>query len=310
MTMRSTLLYRIYFAPKSVLERTMARYPSTRAAIMECKSLVRKFVLPKDRAWVRVRAGLSEGMTMQLRFPEEAGVWRGEHEPEVQSAIQDTVLPGWIVFDIGAAIGTFALGTARLVGETGRVIAFDGDALQVGRLREHTAANKLTGILHIVHAAVWAPTTSQHIPFRYGNKRSQSGIEHNGIRPILADGELVDAPVTSLDAYIASTGLIPKLLKIDVEGAEAEVLEGGKLLFATFRPLIVAEIHTVDARDKIREWAQTHTYSTYEMLLHHPAPIRLFAWPKEQDPGPWLQTIARLGASISSNSSSFCEHAC
>jgi hypothetical protein len=91
----------------------------------------------------------------------------------------------------------------------------------------------------------------------------------------------------SLDEFVASGARAPDLIKIDVEGGEAEVLRGGAKLFATKRPLIIAEIHTTEARDKIRLWLRDNTYSVSEMVLGDPVPIRLFAWPKEQDPGPW-----------------------
>jgi precorrin-6B methylase 2 len=71
---------------------------------------------------------------MRLWFPEEAGMWLGEHEPEVQSAILSAVQPGWVIFDVGSYIGTLALGAARLVGSTGCVVAFDGDPVNVTRL--------------------------------------------------------------------------------------------------------------------------------------------------------------------------------
>jgi hypothetical protein len=93
---------------------------------------------------------------MRLRFPEEAGVWLGEHEPEVQKAISTTVRPGWVVFDIGAYVGTLSLGTARIVGQTGCVVAFDGDPVNAERLREHGVANGMESILQVVHAAVWS----------------------------------------------------------------------------------------------------------------------------------------------------------
>lgn len=275
----------------------MSRYPSTGPAIAKCKRWIRHHLLPKGSTWVRVRSGLSSGMTMRLSFPEEAGVWRGEHEPDVQNAIATAVQPGWVVFDIGAAIGTFALGTARLVGDTGRVIAFDGDTVQADRLREHLAANTLEKILHVVHAAVWSHTSSSSITFRCGTTRTQGGIEFGGVRPILANGELIEAPVTSLDAYIEATRLTPQLIKIDVEGAEIEVLRGGKELFMTNRPLIIAEIHTENARDAAREWMRGHAYSFSETILYDPVPIRLLAWPKEQDPGPWSSYMTESGIS-------------
>jgi len=286
----SVALYRLYFAPKAVLQRVAERWPSTRKPITQIKTWVRTLVLPKGHAWVRVKSGLSADLLMRLRFPEEAGSWLGEHEPEVQSAINSTVRPGWVVFDVGSYIGTFALGTARLVGETGRVVAFDGDPTNVERLREHAAANHMAEILQVVHAAVWSFGGGNIIPFRRGKiMRSQGGVESGGNHPILGTGDLIHVPVVSLDEYLESGSRPPDLIKIDVEGGETEVLRGGAKLFATKRPLIIAEIHTAQARDEIRLWLARSEYSASETMLGDPVPIRLLAWPKEIDPGPWVK---------------------
>jgi len=284
----STALYRLYFAPKAVLERIMQRWPSTRKPIERCKVWIRTSLLPKGPVWVRVKGGLSAQLSMRLRFPEEAGMWLGEHEPEVQSAISSAIQPGWVVYDVGSYIGTVALGTARLVGLSGCVVAFDGDPVNVERLREHAIANQLQDILQVVHAAVWSSGANKTISFRCGKTmRSQGGVESGESRPILGTGDLIDVPVVSLDEFVASGARAPDLIKIDVEGGETEVLRGGANLFATKRPLIIAEIHTTQARDEIRLWLPSHAYSASEMTLGNPVPVRLFAWPNEHDPGPW-----------------------
>lgn len=226
---------------------------------------------------------------MRLHFPEEAGVWLGEHEPEVQRALEAVVRPGWVVFDVGAAIGVFALGAAKLAGSTGRVIAFEADPVQVSRLREHVTANELDNVVSVVHAAVWSLNGKGAISFRCGDKmRTQGGVEADGYRPILGHGELIEVPATSLDAHYAAAKLAPQLIKIDVEGGEIEVLRGAKRTIADARPLIVAEIHTVEARDFTREWVREHDYSAHETALgNYPVPIRLLAWPSEREPAPW-----------------------
>ena len=117
--------------------------------------------------------------------------------------------------------------------------------------------------------------------------RSQGGVESGENRPILGTGDLIDVPVISLDEFVASGSRAPDLIKIDVEGGEAEVLRGGPKLFSTKRPLIIMEIHTIQARDQIRLWLKDNAYSASEMVLGDPVPSRLFAWPSEQDPGPW-----------------------
>src|SRR6516165_91928 len=81
--------------------------------------------LIQREVWVQVEAGLSQGMWMRLRLPGEGAYWRGTHEPEVQKAIFCAVRPGMVVYDIGAHLGSIALGTARLVGKLGCVVAFE-----------------------------------------------------------------------------------------------------------------------------------------------------------------------------------------
>src|SRR6516225_3669523 len=104
------------------------------------------------------------GMWMRLRVPSEAGYWQGTHEPDVQNAIICAVQPGMVVYDIGAHLGSFALGTARLVSKLGRVVAFDGDPENVSRLRENVRRNELAeDRLRVVHSAVWSSTRSEGI---------------------------------------------------------------------------------------------------------------------------------------------------
>lgn len=286
--MQTTLLYRLYFAPKALVERLIANHAWLRGPVERVKGWLRRIVLPHGDKWVAVRAGLCAGAKMCLHFPEEAGVWLGKHEPEVQQALEAVVRPGWVVFDVGAAIGVFTLGAAKLAGSGGRVVAFEADPVQAARLREHVAANGVDDVVSVIHAAVWSDSGKEAISFRCGDKmRTQGGVETDGYRPILGRGELIEVPVMSLDAHYAATKLMPQLIKIDVEGGEIEVLRGAEKMIAGSRPLIVAEIHTVEARDFAREWVREHNYSAHETLLGDPIPIRLLAWPGEREYVPW-----------------------
>jgi FkbM family methyltransferase len=299
-----TALYRLYFAPKAFLLRAAEKHPWLRRPIEQCKKWMRKLLLRSGDEWVSVRAGLSAGLEMRLHFPEEAGVWRGEHEPEVQRAIEAVVRPGWVVFDVGAAIGTFALGIAKLVSPGGRVVAFEADPAQTARLREHVSRNNFGSIVQIVEAAVWSDHSASSVPFRRGSRmRTQGGVESGGIRPILGDGELIRVPVTSLDGFVASTGIAPHLIKIDVEGAEYQVLCGGEVLFANHRPLVIAEIHTVNARDCIQKWMAEHRYAIQGTVLFDPVPIRVLAWPQEREVD-WKDAGLRVAPQPDSQSAS------
>src|SRR4029077_14572534 len=115
-----------------------------------------KVLLPSKPAWVQVRSGLAEGMWMRLNLKRETRLWRGEHEPTLQGALRAAIHPGMVVYDIGSHAGSIALGVSRLVGPTGRVVAFEADPQNVENLRENRDRNHLTETLGIVSSAVWS----------------------------------------------------------------------------------------------------------------------------------------------------------
>jgi FkbM family methyltransferase len=232
---------------------------------------------------------------MQVRLPQEVGLWRGQHEPEVQKAILAVIRPGDVVYDIGSHIGTISLGTAKLVGGTGLVVAFDGDPENVERLKLNRARNGLEDRLEVVHAAVWSRTANSGICFRRGTTfKSHGGVDDDGQHPVLASGEIIKVKALTLDDFVASGGSPPRLIKIDVEGGEYEVLLGGSRLFATHRPLIIIEIHHQQAAGQIMDWLTKFGYKAQWNIPEVGLPICLFAWPAEQDGDTWMRDTKNL----------------
>ena len=106
-----------------------------------------RVLLPGKPVWVQVRSGVSQGMWMRLNLRRETRLWRGENEPTLQRALRAAVLPGTVVYDIGAHVGSIALGAARLVGSNGCVVAFEGDPQNIENLQENRDRNHLTRTL-------------------------------------------------------------------------------------------------------------------------------------------------------------------
>jgi FkbM family methyltransferase len=283
------LLYRTYLVlKKSAGEGVLRRWPRIGRGLDQLKRLIERRFLRKVPVWVRVQSGLSQGMWMQLRLPGEAIIWRGKHEPEVQNAILAVVRSGAVVYDIGAHLGTMALGAARLVGDLGHVVAFDGDPENIARLREHTARNGLGDRLRVVHAAVWSRTAG--ISFRRGaTVRSQGGVEADGNRPVLASGQIINVAAVRLDDFVAAGETPPGLVKIDVEGGEYEVLLGGTKLFAKQRPFVIAEVHHQQAAEQITNWLSEYQYCAHWNIPKEQFPRHMFAWPKETDGEVWMR---------------------
>jgi hypothetical protein len=170
------LLYRMYFVLKdSSVGARLRQWKHGGRGLDQLRRLLR------HRLWVQVQSGLSRGMWMHLSLPGEGGYWRGTHEPDVQNAISAAVRPGTVVYDIGAHVGSFALGAARLAGKSSRLIAFDGDPENIVRLRDNSWRNGLEDRVQVVHAAVWSFTSSDGISFRRGRTASShGGVEADG----------------------------------------------------------------------------------------------------------------------------------
>jgi FkbM family methyltransferase len=214
---------------------------------------------------------------MRLNLRKELRLWLGQHEPALQAGLLVMIQPGMVFYDIGAHVGSIALGVARALGPSGRVVAFEPDPNNAEDLTENRDRNKLQGSLDIVPSAVWSHS-SDAICFRQGGEvRSHGGVETGGQHPVLGSGKLINVPAITVDDFIANGGPIPRLLKIDVEGGEYHVLRGAERLFSRHQPLLVAEVHHKDAEDQIRVWLDKFAYSSRWITPPERYPCYVFA---------------------------------
>jgi FkbM family methyltransferase len=158
--------------------------------------------------------------------------------------VQALLRPGMTFVDVGANIGYYTLLAARAVGAQGRVHAFEPNAAVRQRLETNVALNQLGNIQ--VHGQAVARAS--------GEVRFYASAlpENDGISSIFpGDGRASEGavvPAVSLDDFegrLTSGGGRPiDLLKIDVEGAEIEVFEGGRRVLGAGRaPALLFEAH-------------------------------------------------------------------
>jgi FkbM family methyltransferase len=134
------------------------------------------------------------------------------------------------VYDIGANVGFFSLLASRLAGSGGIVYAFEPQPRNVRLLEFHRAANGITN-LRILDAAVSA---------RDGVAQFQSA-KGPAMGSLAESGEYAVTTVT-VDSF-ASDHRPPDVMKIDVEGAEVEVLTGATKTLLRHRPVIILSTH-------------------------------------------------------------------
>jgi FkbM family methyltransferase len=141
--------------------------------------------------------------------------------------VQSLLRVGMTFADIGANIGYYAMLAGRLVGPDGRVFAFEPNPEIHGRLVENARLNGLANVTTSTEAVTDHEGT---VTFYASATPENSGI--SSTIPGAGLGEARIVPATTLDAFAARIGRKLDLVKIDVEGAELQVLEGGRGLLS------------------------------------------------------------------------------
>jgi len=233
----------------------------------------RHLLPPGRRAWVRLDSGLGKGLWLQVDPYREQEYLRGTAETEVQAVLAAHLNPEGCFFDVGAHIGLYSLVASRLVGPKGRVVAFEPDPWNAQLIREHATRNGISNV-SVAQVAVWR--SEGEVRFRRGGdprtgKSSRRGaVVGSEVAP--GTGEIISVQAVSLDRFAAGN-CSPRLIKIDVEGAECEVLEGAAGLLAETKPTLICEVHTAEAAAYIEEFLPRKDYSIHWAPLRYEFPF-------------------------------------
>jgi|SRR3989344_1089398 len=167
------------------------------------------------------------------------------YEPETTQYFKKTIQPGMTVVDVGANLGYFTRLSAKLVGPTGHVYAFEPDADNFLLLKENTKQLKN---VHIVQSAV--SNREGTVTFYLSDKMGM-----HSLLECKNKGEQVTVSSTTLDCLSEKTDI--NFVKIDVEGAEREVFQGMEKLLLR-KPIIVFEYNPLDSKVFVDELEKSH----------------------------------------------------
>ena len=165
---------------------------------------------------------------------------KGALEPDSEQAILTVLQSGMTFYDVGANFGWLSLIAARLVGPGGKVVSFEPLDTNVRIVEHNIHANNFENmtVLPIALGNIDGPAR-----FLRSSQPSWGMLAALGREP----GEFVDdttVTVKRLDTAVREYRLpAPQVIKIDVEGAEIDVLAGAADTIATTRPLMFIELH-------------------------------------------------------------------
>jgi FkbM family methyltransferase len=166
-------------------------------------------------------------------------------DDQVFKALAEAIRPGDTVFDIGANLGLTALIASARTGPQGRVVAFEPSPPNVAILRFHLKKNGAANA-RVETSCVGSTTGTTEFSLIDDGIHSSNSMTFSRkaeVPYVESSLQQVTVPVTTVDAYCAASGLTPQVIKIDVEGAELEVLLGAVETIRRARPLILMGVH-------------------------------------------------------------------
>ena len=191
---------------------------------------------------------------------------KGDFLPGHEEHLSQRFTPreGDTVIDIGAHIGRYTITSSKQVGSTGKVVAIEADPDNFQLLKRNIALNNLTNVLPLNYA-VFSTRTRMKL------YEQSASAKYNSVMLARAakTKNYVEVNADTLDNILKQNGINQvNWIKIDVEGAEFEVLRGSTKMLSGENVSLLVEIHNIDDPshyDNIVDFLKNHNYEiTFE----------------------------------------------
>src|ERR687895_1246290 len=200
---------------------------------------------------------------LKIRVPKDhyqyfCRIGMGDFLPGHEGHIAGRFTPkkGDIVIDIGAHIGRYTITSSKQVGNTGKVVAIEADPENFELLKKNINLNNLTNVLPL-HYAVFSTAT------RIKLYEQSASAKYNSVMLTRAakTKNYVEVNADTLDSILKQNGINQvNWIKIDVEGAEYEVLKGSTEMLSGENVSLLVEIHNIED--------PSHYYNIVDFLKH------------------------------------------
>lgn len=211
--------------------------------------------------------------SLRLRVSPGASLiyYRGLRRPnfdDLYDFAEHHVQPGHTVWDVGGNMGVFSFAAAARAGTSGRVLCLEPDHWSVRLLRQSCRYNLnraapvdvLSTAVSDEPGLVWLNIPERgraatHLAIAGGAGEAMTG----------AVRECHLTPAVSLD-WLYQHYAPPQVIKIDVDGAELRVLQGGSDLLTKLHPVILTEVYERNA-DAVSQYLHAMGYTLYDYTL-------------------------------------------
>lgn len=179
-------------------------------------------------------------------FQDRIIIFSGTYDLPANQLIDMLLKPGMICMDIGANIGHMALHMARKVGPSGKIFAFEPVPDLFERLVENIARNAFGKVISAFELALSDQSGTAILGF------ANSLTENQGMGSLVnIENEVISLKkqvrTETIDEFVQWMSLTRlDFLKVDIQGAEILLLEGGHEVFSSLSPEMVIEFSSSD----------------------------------------------------------------
>lgn len=214
------------------------------------------------------------GISMKVDLSKHMGkaiYWRGAHDWSPIFTLESQLKKGDTFIDVGANQGEYTLWAARKAGTTGKVYSFEPMAGLFAQLKENIQLNPTyKSVFHPIQLGLSKEPGELELFTQLG--------ENEGTNTIFSSDQfnisLGKIQLDTLDNQVEKLGIDRiDVMKVDVEGAELQVLQGGEKSIEKFRPKLLLEINREACKsggyeaEDILELLQKYDYKFFQLGL-------------------------------------------
>jgi FkbM family methyltransferase len=199
------------------------------------------------------------------------------HEDEIEEHF--TPNGGDTVVDVGAHAGHYTLLSSKRVGANGKVIAIEADPSNFEILNRNIKLNGLTNVIPINYAVYSKQTKLKlYLPVEESGFSIYNTIMINRAK---IDEKFIEVNANTLDYLLQQNGIRDaNWIKIDVEGAEFEVLKGAHNILSNSKDIaLLIEVHGKDNYKPVVEFLNSYNFNV--------------EFERSNENGDWRHIIAR-----------------
>jgi FkbM family methyltransferase len=252
---------------RAILKLACRAYFRERGKFRILNEIYFRHLSPKRDQWITTK--LSHGHKMELNISEflQAHLYLfGSYELPTIRFIRRYLRPGNVVLDVGAQIGYLTIEMATAAAGQSHVYSFEPEPRNIERFNINIGLNALANVELIPKALSNEPSTIKLYLSADHNAGTHSTIPTD---PNVTS-DFVEVEATTIDHFIADHQLTSAdLIKIDVEGAELEVVRGATASMRDLKPTFIIELSEGIQRSRsfstveFKELMQSFNYTAF-----------------------------------------------